>query len=105
MTLFHMSWIVLYVVGMNQQESLRDKSGITSSEISSFVEKAVNVPLVIGDHLGGKATGDEKLLRNLARDVRGILEKGPDSLLEPSGEELSALIEDYASSPMAVNRP
>lgn len=94
LTLFHMSWIVLYVVGMNQQESLREETGITASEISSFVEKAVNVPLVIGDHLGGKATGDEKLLRNLAQDVRGILEKGPDSLLEPSGEELSALIED-----------
>lgn len=94
MTLFHMSWIVLYVVGMNQHEALRDKCGITDSEITSFVEKAVNVPLVIGDHLGGKATGDEKLLRNLARDVRGILEKGADSLLGPSGDELSALIED-----------
>lgn len=50
-----------------QQESLRDKFG-------RFVEKAVNAPLVIGYHLGGKPARDIKLLRNLAvgRNVSGI---------------------------------
>lgn len=95
MELFHMSWVVLFVVGMNQRKSLGDKLGIIGSPDSSFVENAVNVPLVIGDHLRvrGEPKGTEKLLQNLARDVRGILEKGADTFLEPSGAELSALIE------------
>lgn len=93
MTIFHVSWVVLYVVGMNQHKTLRDKSGITASPIptSGFVEEAVNVPLGIGDHLAGKTAGDEPLPRNLARDVRRMLDKGPDTL---RGDEAAWLIEE-----------
>lgn len=96
MTLFHMSWVVLYVVGMNQGKSFREKFGITARPvpISGFVENAVNVPLGLGDYLTGRPARDEKLLWNLARDVRVILGKGVDALVEPRGDGVSSLIEE-----------
>lgn len=96
MTLFHMSWIVLYIVAINQRKTVRDKCGITAKPMESFIEKAVNVPRIIGDRMTAQPLGNERLLRTLARDVRRILEKGADTLLEPSGEELTELIENRA---------
>lgn len=96
MTLFHMSWAVLFAVGANQRKSMVDKCGITATATgtasSSYVENAVNVPLVIGDHLTSKPTRTEKMLYNLVWDVRRILEKGPDNLFELAEDDLAEVI-------------
>ncbi|KAG6354656.1 hypothetical protein INS49_004674 [Diaporthe citri] len=97
MTLFDMSWVVLYFVARNQRRSMRDKCGFTTSSIASF-ETAANLPLIIGDHLTAKPARNAKLLWNLAQDVRGILEKpeGAEALFGLPDDEFAELIEDRA---------
>lgn len=98
MALFQTSWLVLFCVGMNQRESVRDKYGLNASSSASF-EMAANVPLIIGDLLTAKPAKRNKRLWNLAQDVRRILEKpeGGNTLFEPTEDELAELIEDGVS--------
>lgn len=95
MTLFHMSGVVLLVVGLTQRESVRDKCGFTTSSDASF-EKAANLPLCVGGLLTARPAKREKLLWNLVHDVKTILEKreGADTLFEPTEDELAELIEN-----------
>lgn len=101
-----MSWVVLFVVGMNQRKSARDKYRIFSSASPSAVDNTVNVPLVIGDHLTFKPERDEKIPYNLALDVRRILEKGPDNLFEATEDELAEMVRTgrYWASLAVTNR-
>lgn len=82
MELFLRSKTVLFVVGANQGEGFMQKLGIRGGTQSSALDQLVNVPLLLGESLVGDSSKDEKLLWSMVEDVKNIISKSVDDLLD-----------------------
>lgn len=95
MTMFNMSWAMLFVVGMDQSDqSLVEKLGLMAGPKTGHVDKTARVPLVLGEYLSGDPNKDETMLSTIVRIVRSVVERGADKLFEDGDEEW----EDEANS-------
>lgn len=91
MKLFHITWVVLHVVHMNQRKLFKDKVGFIVGPESNIVDKAVNLPPAIGVYLTRKQQRLETPLYKHVQDVQRVIVIGPEHMLRPAGETLSEM--------------
>lgn len=87
MTLFLMSWTILFVVGMDQSDHFVEKLDLQNGPKTGSVDKTVHVPLVLGEFLGGDPKKDKDLLYKLVCNVKNIVEGGAERLYEDEDGE------------------